>query len=164
MRSALRDEWLVQVPLALWGGAWWGSAAYTAATVEEPLMAGTGVWVAPRRVLVRGRRVQPEAIALRWGDLRGEVRHGKARLACCLKAVVDVEAADDAEELRQELREAAAAARAAVVGRRSAATRKRRRVQALAVLAAEGDASSDCLLYTSPSPRDGLLSRMPSSA
>ena len=24
--------------------------------------------------------------------------------------------------------------------------------------------SSDCLLYTSPSPRDGLLSRMPSSA
>ena len=29
--------------------------------------------------------------------------------------------------------------------------------------AAEGDANS-CLLYTSPSPRDGLLSRMPSSA
>ena len=28
------------------------------------------------------------------------------------------------------------------------------------VLAARGD----CLLYTSPSPRDGLLSRMPSSA
>ena len=25
-------------------------------------------------------------------------------------------------------------------------------------------APSDCLLYTSPSPRDGLLSRMPSSA
>ena len=24
--------------------------------------------------------------------------------------------------------------------------------------------SPDCLLYTSPSPRDGLLSRMPSSA
>ena len=24
--------------------------------------------------------------------------------------------------------------------------------------------SADCLLYTSPSPRDGLLSRMPSSA
>ena len=24
--------------------------------------------------------------------------------------------------------------------------------------------SYDCLLYTSPSPRDGLLSRMPSSA
>ena len=24
--------------------------------------------------------------------------------------------------------------------------------------------SLDCLLYTSPSPRDGLLSRMPSSA
>ena len=26
------------------------------------------------------------------------------------------------------------------------------------------DAIRDCLLYTSPSPRDGLLSRMPSSA
>ena len=26
------------------------------------------------------------------------------------------------------------------------------------------DKDSDCLLYTSPSPRDGLLSRMPSSA
>ena len=30
---------------------------------------------------------------------------------------------------------------------------------------AETEAQSDgCLLYTSPSPRDGLLSRMPSSA
>ena len=27
-----------------------------------------------------------------------------------------------------------------------------------------GGLSNDCLLYTSPSPRDGLLSRMPSSA
>ena len=27
-----------------------------------------------------------------------------------------------------------------------------------------GGGSYDCLLYTSPSPRDGLLSRMPSSA
>ena len=27
-----------------------------------------------------------------------------------------------------------------------------------------GGKSNDCLLYTSPSPRDGLLSRMPSSA
>ena len=26
------------------------------------------------------------------------------------------------------------------------------------------DDTEDCLLYTSPSPRDGLLSRMPSSA
>ena len=26
------------------------------------------------------------------------------------------------------------------------------------------DTNGDCLLYTSPSPRDGLLSRMPSSA
>ena len=28
----------------------------------------------------------------------------------------------------------------------------------------QGDATEVCLLYTSPSPRDGLLSRMPSSA
>ena len=28
----------------------------------------------------------------------------------------------------------------------------------------EKDELKDCLLYTSPSPRDGLLSRMPSSA
>ena len=27
-----------------------------------------------------------------------------------------------------------------------------------------GDTNNACLLYTSPSPRDGLLSRMPSSA
>ena len=27
-----------------------------------------------------------------------------------------------------------------------------------------GDIAGTCLLYTSPSPRDGLLSRMPSSA
>ena len=27
-----------------------------------------------------------------------------------------------------------------------------------------GAATTSCLLYTSPSPRDGLLSRMPSSA
>ena len=30
--------------------------------------------------------------------------------------------------------------------------------------AADNDANRACLLYTSPSPRDGLLSRMPSSA
>ena len=28
----------------------------------------------------------------------------------------------------------------------------------------EEEATASCLLYTSPSPRDGLLSRMPSSA
>ena len=31
-------------------------------------------------------------------------------------------------------------------------------------LDSDDDGVSDCLLYTSPSPRDGLLSRMPSSA
>ena len=34
----------------------------------------------------------------------------------------------------------------------------------LASLAASVGSSEGCLLYTSPSPRDGLLSRMPSSA
>ena len=32
------------------------------------------------------------------------------------------------------------------------------------VFAAAEPLNIDCLLYTSPSPRDGLLSRMPSSA
>ena len=32
------------------------------------------------------------------------------------------------------------------------------------VLGRMSDQCEDCLLYTSPSPRDGLLSRMPSSA
>ena len=32
------------------------------------------------------------------------------------------------------------------------------------VTAAAAVAAAPCLLYTSPSPRDGLLSRMPSSA
>ena len=32
------------------------------------------------------------------------------------------------------------------------------------VVATPGDLAKACLLYTSPSPRDGLLSRMPSSA
>ena len=31
-------------------------------------------------------------------------------------------------------------------------------------IARAGKKYDDCLLYTSPSPRDGLLSRMPSSA
>ena len=34
----------------------------------------------------------------------------------------------------------------------------------LAMVTKFGDKDIDCLLYTSPSPRDGLLSRMPSSA
>ena len=35
---------------------------------------------------------------------------------------------------------------------------------AMLVTSAEWEWVLDCLLYTSPSPRDGLLSRMPSSA
>ena len=38
-------------------------------------------------------------------------------------------------------------------------------MQVMAVSAvAEGDLHNPCLLYTSPSPRDATLSRMPSSA
>ena len=32
------------------------------------------------------------------------------------------------------------------------------------IIADDGSREDTCLLYTSPSPRDGLLSRMPSSA
>ena len=39
-----------------------------------------------------------------------------------------------------------------------------RRFLAKLVLRSVGSQAKDCLLYTSPSPRDGLLSRMPSSA
>ena len=38
------------------------------------------------------------------------------------------------------------------------------KVKSLSVIRAELDYNNGCLLYTSPSPRDGLLSRMPSSA
>ena len=34
----------------------------------------------------------------------------------------------------------------------------------LGLVGESGSGKSTCLLYTSPSPRDGLLSRMPSSA
>ena len=36
--------------------------------------------------------------------------------------------------------------------------------EVLGVVGDNGAGKSTCLLYTSPSPRDGLLSRMPSSA
>ena len=40
----------------------------------------------------------------------------------------------------------------------------RERLAQLAQLVTFADVAGFCLLYTSPSPRDGLLSRMPSSA
>ena len=43
-------------------------------------------------------------------------------------------------------------------------TGKSTTIRALADLLPAIDVVKDCLLYTSPSPRDGLLSRMPSSA
>ena len=36
--------------------------------------------------------------------------------------------------------------------------------ESLALKLVDKDGTNSCLLYTSPSPRDGLLSRMPSSA
>ena len=39
-----------------------------------------------------------------------------------------------------------------------------KRLRPLLILLAHRLAGGSCLLYTSPSPRDGLLSRMPSSA
>ena len=53
-----------------------------------------------------------------------------------------------------------------------AKAKNRRMIAKLMPLVAKGDVNSasklaqesSCLLYTSPSPRDGLLSRMPSSA
>ena len=47
----------------------------------------------------------------------------------------------------------------AVVGKNGAG-----KTTLLRLLAGELTPDRDCLLYTSPSPRDGLLSRMPSSA
>ena len=41
---------------------------------------------------------------------------------------------------------------------------RRRTINEVEVLKSVLGAHSPCLLYTSPSPRDGLLSRMPSSA
>ena len=37
-------------------------------------------------------------------------------------------------------------------------------VEVIEILVKPGDQIKDCLLYTSPSPRDRVLSRMPSSA
>ena len=53
------------------------------------------------------------------------------------------------------------------VKRESEAEEKRARLEAMRRETAAREARAqeqDCLLYTSPSPRDGLLSRMPSSA
>ena len=55
------------------------------------------------------------------------------------------------------------AARAAGALIRSASTDERA-VDTLKANAKDLLTKTDCLLYTSPSPRDGLLSRMPSSA
>ena len=38
------------------------------------------------------------------------------------------------------------------------------RHEEVTALLSDSGVINDCLLYTSPSPRDGLLSRMPSSA
>ena len=75
-------------------------------------------------------------------ELQGLGTSGPAATMLCL-----------ATAQRRKRRGAQAGARAAVVSRISPHMRKRQRRQV-----------RTCLLYTSPSPRDGLLSRMPSSA
>ena len=47
---------------------------------------------------------------------------------------------------------------------KSAVARRKIKELTAEAQAAESELGGDCLLYTSPSPRDGLLSRMPSSA
>ena len=81
-------------------------------------------------------RDRQEDLAARdaWADERARAR-------------ADVAAAETRAERLRVSRDAEAAARAADANRRDRA-----------------DDDSRCLLYTSPSPRDGLLSRMPSSA
>ena len=78
------------------------------------------------------------------------------------KAWLDAQAAHDAR-LRAQMPGYADAARAANAKRREAAYVAKARA-ASGVPNAPGERMLICLLYTSPSPRDGLLSRMPSSA
>ena len=85
-----------------------------------------------------------------------------------LLALVGGAAADDAPlseaETERLLREAAGWRS----GQRNGTRSLRRAVEMYALAADRGSGAGArhgaCLLYTSPSPRDGLLSRMPSSA
>ena len=74
-------------------------------------------------------------------------------------SVVDLTAASPASPKRRrsviDIEDEAVARQLELEEQRAAKRRKK---------AEERDARCSCLLYTSPSPRDGLLSRMPSSA
>ena len=48
--------------------------------------------------------------------------------------------------------------------KKEAADRPKKKSNLIQVFRPQNAQTQDCLLYTSPSPRDGLLSRMPSSA
>ena len=82
----------------------------------------------------------------------------------------DGEASDDEEEAESGPDPIIAAQRFGAVADQMEITRKalkkhgRHNKAAIAELLALADLFMPCLLYTSPSPRDGLLSRMPSSA
>ena len=71
--------------------------------------------------------------------------HQRINLAASVEEFISHAATELNERVMQDLQELTKPSR-----RRSRGSRSRR--------------SSNCLLYTSPSPRDGLLSRMPSSA
>ena len=97
-----------------------------------------------------------------------------ASLGAPTENAVDDAAAEKAEEERlarqakaaaqreaKKQKEAQERAERAAVAERARLAMERRNNKGRAVVVEEEE---DCLLYTSPSPRDGLLSRMPSSA
>jgi ribosomal protein S18 acetylase RimI-like enzyme len=163
--DALRDNWIVEVPLALWGGVWHGRRGSIAASIEEALMAGTGVWAKPCGSVLSGTRVDaatgarertrwwPTEVALRWEDLRAQRLYGSEQLACQLLSAAEHAGGDEAEsgdEAVQVRREAAEAARGAAADRR----RARQRMRALAVLAVEEE-EEDAEAEQQGGPADG---------
>ena len=97
----------------------------------------------------------------------------RARLVADVAAAVadelaaDQARADEAGRPRKQTDDERAFARALIRQRLEAESHRRLRADTATLDATEEDAlarDAYCLLYTSPSPRDGLLSRMPSSA
>ena len=78
-------------------------------------------------------------------------------------AMVDV--SDKSVTARRALAQGHVKMSEAVLAKVQSGENKKGHVQSVAELAGiMGAKRTSCLLYTSPSPRDGLLSRMPSSA
>ena len=110
------------------------------------------------------RRYSPSARALSAGP-RKTSKEGSPWRAPPV-AAADERARTEAKRIAEaEAKEAAAAAREkeadAAMAKAKAMLAAAEKAQAEAEATAKREA---CLLYTSPSPRDGLLSRMPSSA